>query len=101
VRPAALLLRQGALDEARFLVLNRHLEDLQRQTRAGLLDDRFDYMPHGMMRRLQQMLADGRVTRWERDHFDEALAKDTLLTPGQKQQVRDLLTAWLANDEKA
>jgi hypothetical protein len=66
---ASVLLRSGDLYEPKFLVLERHLEAAAKAGRASLFDERFDYLPHGLIKRLEQMLIDGRIAGWERDAF--------------------------------
>ncbi len=98
---AKVLLKNGDLDEPKYLVLERHIDTILRDSRTGLLDERFDYLPHGMMKRLEQMLADGHVTSWERDVFEEALRKDKILSDEQKASVRALIRDWFSSDSRA
>ncbi|MHB8606217.1 MAG: outer membrane protein assembly factor BamB family protein [Thermoplasmatota archaeon] len=92
------LLLAGHLDAAQHRVLERRIDELARRSRLGALDGRFDFLPHGMVRRLHEMLADGQVSAWERARFLEALAADGSLTGPQKEEVRALVEGWFAAD---
>lgn len=95
---AHVLLQDGKIDEAKFAVLEKRIDELLRNLRTGVLDDRFDFLPRGMARRLEQMLGDGRITAWEREHFLVALRADNLLTPPQKRQVEVMVDGWFRRD---
>ncbi|HEX9767068.1 MAG TPA: hypothetical protein VGA36_09915, partial [Nitriliruptorales bacterium] len=92
------LLADGELDENQFHVLDRRLEELHRQIRVGTLDRRFQFLPHGMVLTLKDMLADGKITAWEHEHLVEALKRDTLMTDDQKRKLRDLIDEWYGRD---
>ncbi|HLE96967.1 MAG TPA: PQQ-binding-like beta-propeller repeat protein [Candidatus Thermoplasmatota archaeon] len=92
------LLLDGKFDESQFSVLKRHIDDLARNLRLSTLDQRFDFLPHGMVRTLRDMLSDGRVSEWEHRHFLEALERDTMLTPEYKARVRELVDSWFDRD---
>lgn len=91
----------GKLTENHVVLLEKHMDDLTRDVRLSTLDDRFDFLPHGMVKRLQQMLADGQISVWEREHFDTALDNEEVLTKRQKTMVRRLIDAWFREDEAA
>ncbi|HLE96734.1 MAG TPA: hypothetical protein VI997_05120, partial [Candidatus Thermoplasmatota archaeon] len=66
----------------------------------GALDERFQFLPLGMVEQLRDMLEDGRVTRWEREHFLTALERETTMHPEQKAAVRRLVDEWFERDSK-
>ncbi|HLE96675.1 MAG TPA: hypothetical protein VI997_04825, partial [Candidatus Thermoplasmatota archaeon] len=92
------LLVDGKIDEAQFAVLKGRLEEVAGQVRLSALDERFHFLPYGMVQTLREMLADGKITRWEREHFVSALERDTMLNAEQKEKVRDLIEGWFQRD---
>lgn len=92
------LLMDGKLDEAQFAVLESRVSELARDLRVSALDDRFDFLPYGLVKSLRDMLADGRVSAWERKHVVRALDEDDVLTKAQKKKVRDLVDGWFRRD---
>lgn len=93
------LLTEGKLDEGHFAVLERRIDRYARKVRLSVVDERFAFLPFGMVQTLRRMLADGHINAWERTHFLEALDGDEVLTDGQKEQVRDLIEDWFHRDE--
>ena len=61
-------LAQRKLDHGQYLVLTERIDDLQRGHRMSIVDERLSFLPHGMVKRLEAMLADAQVTGWERHH---------------------------------
>ncbi|MGQ0535568.1 MAG: PKD domain-containing protein, partial [Methanobacteriota archaeon] len=92
------LLAGGRLDESQYAALTRRIDDLARALRIKVLDDRFDFLPLGMVKTLQGILEDGHITRWEHEHFLWALERDRLLSTEQKQTVRGLIDSWFERD---
>lgn len=92
------LLVDGKIDEAQFALLERRIDELARDLRLAALDERFQYLPLGMVRQLRDMLADGRVTQWEREHFETALERERTMSDEQKAKVRMLVAEWFARD---
>lgn len=88
----------GALDEGHVALLERRIEELRRQLRLGALDERLQFLPHGMVVRLRDMLDDGHISAWEREHVLRALDEDGVLTKHQKGKVRDLVDSWFQRD---
>lgn len=95
---ARTLLLEGDLDENQLGVVERRIEELSRKVRIETIDEQMGFLPVSMARKLRALLVDGRVERWERQHFVEALEQDAHLTPDQKTRVRALIDEWLARD---
>lgn len=92
------LLLEGTLDETQFAVVERRVEELSRKVRIEAIDEQMGFLPVSMARTLRALLADGRIERWERAHFVEALDKDPHLTPEQKGRVKTLIDEWFQRD---
>ena len=95
------LLVRRKLDQAQYLVLRERIDDLQRGTRMAAVDERLSFLPHGMVKRLEAMLADAHVSGWERHHFLEALEQERSLSPAQRQRARGLVESWFRADQGA
>lgn len=92
------LLADGDLTEEQLQIVEERIRDLRREVRTALLDDRFAFLPHGMVLRLEDMLADARINAWEREHFLKALDAEGTLTDEQKERVRNLIDDWFERD---
>jgi outer membrane protein assembly factor BamB len=97
LRAHALLLA-GKLDEAQYGVLRARIDELAAAARERLIDERLRFLPHGLVQSLHEVLADGKVTRLERDHFLAAIEREALLTSEQKAEARRAVEAWFESD---
>ncbi len=92
------LLLDGKLEEGQAQILEARIDELSRQVRVGLLDERFQFLPHGLVLALRDMLDDGMITAWEREHVMSALEEDETLTDEQRERVRELVDGWFSRD---
>lgn len=92
------LLMDGELTEEQFGVVERRVQDLHKELRTTVLDARFQFLPHGMVQSVKKMLADGRLSAWERDALDDLLDREEALSEAQKDRVRGQLDRWFAED---
>jgi len=98
---ARTLLIERKLDESQCHLLERRIDDLTRTLRLHELSDLLDLLPRGMAHALEEVLADGRVTTWERRSFLEVLEHDRVMPPEMKVRVRALIDEWYARDNTA
>lgn len=92
------LLLDGKIEDGQAQILENRIDELSRQVRVGLLDERFQFLPHGLVLSLKDMLEDGQITAWEREHVLSALEGDETLTEDQRDRVRDLVDEWFSRD---
>ncbi len=96
-RARSLFLRRK-LEEAHASFITTRILELKQGLRFTEVEQRFDFLPQGMVKTLREMLRDAHITEWERTHFLEALDRDHLLTGAQKRQVRSLIDSWFSSD---
>lgn len=89
----------GKLDQSEVLLLERRIDELGQRLRLEAVDDQFGFLTMSMGRTLREMLADGRISSWEREHLLRALDEDGHLTKAQKKKVRQQIEAWFVRDE--
>ncbi len=92
------LLLDAVLTEEQFGVIESRVAELHRELRTTVLDTRFQFLPHGMVGSIKKMLADGRLTAWERDAWEDLLDREEALSQAQKDQVRSQLDRWFGDD---
>ncbi|HLE96362.1 MAG TPA: PQQ-binding-like beta-propeller repeat protein [Candidatus Thermoplasmatota archaeon] len=95
---ARTLLLERRLEEVQCTVLERHVEELMRTLRMHEIEELLDHLPRGLARAMEEMLADGRITAWERRSFLAVLEDDRILAPESKVRVLALIEAWYARD---
>jgi hypothetical protein len=64
-----------------------------------MLESRFQFLPYGFVMSLREMLADGAISVWEREHILRAIDADRSMTAAQKKKVRGLVEEWADQDE--
>ncbi len=89
----------GRLKEDQVGIIENRAEELRGKLRSGMLDERFQFLPHGMVQSLKRMLSDGRINGWERDTLEDLLDRDETLNEAQKERVRGLLERWSTDEE--
>lgn len=92
------LVVDGKLDEGQGQVLERRLDEVQRQGRLGEVERLLDQLPHGLVRHVHEMLADGQVTAFERDAILALVDGSPLLTGATREEVRARIEQWFAED---
>lgn len=95
------LLLDGKLDEGQFHLLEKRVDELSGQVRMAHLEDRFSFLPLGLVRQLERALADGRLSGWERSALLQAVASDATMTAEHKDKVRALVDSWFEGDAEA
>ncbi len=98
---ARALLLDNKLHESQFGVLDRRIDELRGDVRVNSLEDRFDFMPVGLMKTLQRILADGHITTGEHENFLTALDANKMMTETQKDKVKKLIDRWFVRDAVA
>ncbi len=94
------LVLNGELDEQQFSVIEQRIEELLKGIRMGAMEDEFDFLPYGLVKRAREMLADGTVSSLEREAFLQAVEEDDVLSSDQTAAVRERIEAWHARDRQ-
>jgi hypothetical protein len=81
----------GRIEEGQFAVLERRIDELTGRVRLANVDEELAFLPHGMVLTLHDMLADGRVTPYERARFLRALKDAPGLTTDQRRKALAVL----------
>jgi hypothetical protein len=92
------LLVRRRLDDSQVGTLERRIDELHRMVRMQLVDERFEFLPLGIVKRLQAVLQDGMVTKLEESQILDVVERESTMLPEQKQRVRELLARWSSQD---
>jgi hypothetical protein len=71
-----------------------------RELREAVVTGRIKNLPVQVEAEIQNMLQDGVVTRAEYEQFRRNLASHTQLTDAEKRSIRDLVAAWMREDQR-
>lgn len=97
---ATALLLGGRIDEGQFALLEKRIDAHMASARLSALDERFHFLPYGMVLALQDMLRDGRINAWERRHILAAIDQEPTITHLQKATLVGLVNKWFAEDNR-
>ena len=87
-------LMRGAIAEGHYVIVDRRLAEHLGSARAQVVAESFGDMPHKLLVKLQQILADGIITRDEARVFG-AYLEDSGLTDEAKARIRRKLELWV------
>jgi hypothetical protein len=82
----------GRLLEGQHALLAERIRIHEHRARIESLDERFDFLPHGFVRRLKEALSDGRLAKWEHSALLRLLEAEPL-SAREKQLARKALDA--------
>ncbi|MBI4393760.1 MAG: PQQ-binding-like beta-propeller repeat protein [Euryarchaeota archaeon] len=97
-RHARAMFEVGKLDEIQLETLARRIDEHSRQSRLDVLDDRFRFLPHGIVVMLRGMIEDNRLSPMERANAIAAIEREEGLTAAQKEQAKRLVDEWFRTD---
>ncbi|HLE46777.1 MAG TPA: hypothetical protein VI818_00655, partial [Candidatus Thermoplasmatota archaeon] len=90
-------LMQGHLAEGQYVVVERRLDENLARTRIAGLVDAFGELPYRLLVKLEQLLADGHMSRGDYRKFVSML-KDSHLPSAQQSKIRSKLGHWVRQD---
>lgn len=90
-------LLRSRIDQGQYQIVDKRVDEALAKTRVLTLADAFDELPHRMLRRLQELLVDGRMSRQDYNLFS-AMIEQTDLTDEAKARIRRKLSVWVNQD---
>lgn len=97
---AEALFRAGRIDEGQMGVLRDRAARLMKDLRVSILDDELGFLPVRIANVMRAMLADGRVSKWERSHVLDAIGRDETMTTEYKARVKARVEEWFERDAR-
>jgi hypothetical protein len=97
-RHARSMFEAGKIDEIQLETLARRIDEHSRQSRLEILDDRFRFLPHGIVVMLRGMIEDNRLSPMERANAIAAIEREEGLTAAQKEKAKRLVDEWFRTD---
>jgi outer membrane protein assembly factor BamB len=88
------------LEDAHAAFLTTRIDEMRHAGRLAEIEDRLEFLPHGMFKTLHVLLHDARISAFERQQFLQAVARERRLTVAQKDEVTRIVEAWFARDKE-
>lgn len=90
-------LLRSRIDQGQYQIVDKRVDEALAKTRVLSIADAFDELPHRLLRRLQDLLVDGRMSRQDYNLFS-AMLEQTDLTDEAKARIRRKLGIWVNQD---
>jgi hypothetical protein len=68
------------------------------EARKAEITQRFDRLPEGVVKNLDEMLKDGKISREEYEGFVATISKTTTLSPYEKKELSKMIGKWEVED---
>lgn len=85
------------IQHGHFTIADRRIEEARGKARVSNIADAFEELPHRLLRRLEELLADGLMSREDYRVFS-ALLEEAPLTPEARASIRRKLLIWVRED---
>lgn len=94
------LMLDGKLREEQLQVVDNRIQELRTELRMDTLKEGFEDLPHRVVRALEEMLKDGRITSMEHQGAHAAIDEAKGLTDAYKERLREQVDAWHNRDAR-
>lgn len=95
---ARMLLQDGKLDHAQFVILTGTIDEMEGRTRSTGVKLDLGFLPKRLRAEVQRMLADGRIRPGELSSFDALLADERTLSAAARARAHEVVSRWSARD---
>jgi hypothetical protein len=90
---------QGKIEDLHFLLLQEIIAGKRGEMRKAAVTRKFGRLPEGVLRDLDAMLKDGKISREEYGTFVSTISKSESLTPEEKDELSDMIGRWEEEDK--
>jgi hypothetical protein len=89
---------QGKLEDLHFLMLEEIISSRKGEVRKAEVTQRFGRLPKNVLKDLDEMLADGKISQKEYEDFVGTISKSESLSPSQKEELSKMIGEWEVED---
>ncbi|UCE38329.1 MAG: right-handed parallel beta-helix repeat-containing protein [Thermoplasmata archaeon] len=91
--------KQGNIEDLHFLMLEEIMVSKRGEIRRAAVAHKFEELPEGVTRELDEMLADGRISREEYEGFVMTISQTSSLTATQRKELSRMIGDWEVEDK--
>jgi hypothetical protein len=92
--------RNGNIEDLHYLMLQEILTTRRGHVRKAAITQKFDKLPEGVTKELDEMLADGKITKAEYENFVSTISMTKSLTGDQKKELSKMIEKWEFEDKE-
>jgi parallel beta-helix repeat protein len=91
--------RQGHIEDLHYLMLQEIITSQRGGIRKAAISQRFEGLPEGVTKELDEMLKDGKISHAEYQEFVATMSQTTTLTPYQRKELSRMIGEWEVEDK--
>ncbi|UCG71045.1 MAG: hypothetical protein JSV09_08625, partial [Thermoplasmata archaeon] len=92
---------EGKLEDLHYLMLQEIFTNRRGEVRRAAITQRFDRLPEGVVKELDEMLKDGKISKEEYEGFVATISKTKSLSPEEKEELSKMIEEWEVEDKDA
>jgi hypothetical protein len=93
--------REGNIEDLHYLMLQDILATRRGDIRKATISRKFEKLPEGVTRELDEMLKDGKISREEYENFVATISMTKSLTGDQKKELSKMIEKWEFEDKES
>jgi parallel beta-helix repeat protein len=90
--------RDGHVEDLHYMMLQDIISSRRGEARKAEISQKFDRLPEGVVKNLDEMLKDGKISREEYEGFVATISKTTTLSPFEKKELSKMIGKWEVED---
>ncbi|UCF08204.1 MAG: right-handed parallel beta-helix repeat-containing protein [Thermoplasmata archaeon] len=90
---------QGKLEDLHFLLLQEVIASKRGAVRKAVVTRKFGRLPEGVIKDLDEMLKDGKISKEEYGTFMSTISKSETLSPQEKEELSKMIAKWEEEDK--
>lgn len=90
---------QGKIEDLHFLMLQEIIAGQRGEVRRATITRKFGGLPEGILKELDEMLKDGKISREEYDGFVGTISKTKSLSDEEKDELSKMIGEWEVEDK--
>jgi parallel beta-helix repeat protein len=90
--------RAGHIEDLHYMMLQDIISSRRGEARKAEISQKFDRLPEGVVKNLDDMLKDGKISKEEYEGFVATISKTTTLSPYEKKELSKMIGKWESED---
>jgi hypothetical protein len=90
--------RAGHIEDLHYMMLQDIISSRRGEARKAEISQKFDRLPEGVVKNLDEMLKDGKISKEEYEGFVATISKTTTLSPYEKKELSKMIGKWESED---
>ncbi|UCG70029.1 MAG: right-handed parallel beta-helix repeat-containing protein [Thermoplasmata archaeon] len=93
--------REGHIEDLHYLMLQDMLTSRRGDVRRATISQKFEGLPEGVTKELDDMLKDGKISHEEYEGFVATISQTKSLSPDQRKELNRMIEKWEVEDKES